>query len=154
MVAHINIILFLNDFLQFHECHHLYFPLPERAELESECNNSLDCIPTNCIYKLRFEPSSFTNLRWDGFLIWCYLWWWLPYLLVYKSTSCISRPTFSRSKIEFLIILGKQMKFTPIKISQNVNLFFPENVLKTQWIKKSRGLIICSEVYQDHNVRT
>lgn len=35
LVAHIN-ILFLNDVLQFYECHHLYFPLPERAELERE----------------------------------------------------------------------------------------------------------------------
>lgn len=74
LVALINILI-LNDFLQFHGCHHLYFPLRERAELV--CNNSLDCIPTNCIYKLRFEPSSFTNPPWDGFLIWCHLLRWL-----------------------------------------------------------------------------
>ena len=46
------------------------------------------------------------------------------------------------------------MKFTPTEIYQNVNLFLPENVLKTRWIKKTRGLIIRSEDYQDHNLRT
>ena len=32
--------------------------------------------------------------------------------------------------------------------------FLSHNVSKTPWIKKSSGLIIRSEVYQDHNLRT
>ena len=45
------------------------------------------------------------------------------------------------------------MKFTPIQNLPKCQSFLPENVLKTRSIKKSRGLIIRSEVYQDHNVR-
>ena len=32
--------------------------------------------------------------------------------------------------------------------------FLPENVLKTRWIKKSRGLTIRCEVYQEHDLST
>jgi len=72
----------------------------------------------------------------------------------YCIYSCISRPPFSRSKIEFLIISGKTNEIHTNKNFPKHQSFLPENVLKTRWIKKSRGLIICSEVYQDHNVRT
>jgi len=43
----------------------------------------------------------------------------LLYLLVYKSTS-----HFESQKSNFSSFRGKQMKLTPIKISQNVTLFF------------------------------
>ena len=54
------------------------------------------------------------------------------YLLMYKSTSCISRPPIFKVKnrISHHNFRRKQMKFTPTEISQNAN-FFPENVLKT-----------------------
>ena len=68
---------------------------------------------------------------------------------MYKST-----PDFQGQKNGFLIILGKTNE---IHIDRNFpkgQSFLPENVLKTRWIKKSRGLIICSEVYQDHNLST
>ena len=64
-------------------------------------------------------------------------------LKVYHIYSCISRPPHSN----FSLFRGKQMKFTPIEISQNVILFF----LRMYRIKKSRGLIIRGEGYQDHN---
>ena len=74
----------------------------------------------------------------------------LPYLPVYKSTSCISRPPFSGSKIEFLIISEKTNEIHTNRNFPKLRSFLPENVLKTWWIKKSRGSIIRSEVYQDH----
>ena len=64
---------------------------------------------------------------------------YIPYLLVYKSTSCISRPPFSRSKIEFLIISGKTNEIHSNRNFPKRQSFLPENVLKTRWIKKSRG---------------
>ena len=42
----------------------------------------------------------------------------VPYLLVYKLT-----PHFHGQKSNFSSFWGKQMKFTPIQISQNVDLF-------------------------------
>ena len=70
-----------------------------------------------------------------------------------RPHSRINRPPFSRSKIGFLIISGKQIN----EIHTNRNFpkrqpFLPENVLKTRWIKKSWGLIIHGEVYQDHDL--
>jgi len=43
----------------------------------------------------------------------------LPYLLLYKST-----PHFQGQKSNFSSFGGKQIKFTPTEISQNVNFFF------------------------------
>ena len=74
--------------------------------------------------------------------------------VIYCIYLCISRPPIFKVKnrISHHNFRRKQMKFTKTEISQNTN-FFPENVLKTPWIKKSSGLIIRSEVYQDHNLR-
>ena len=48
----------------------------------------------------------------------------LPYLLVYKSS-----PHFQGQNLDFSSFWVKEMNFTPIEISQNVNLF----LLRTYW---------------------
>ena len=79
---------------------------------------------------------------------------YIPYLLVYKSTSCISRPPIFKVKNRISHHFRKTNEIHTNRNFPKRQFFLPENVLKTPWIEKSSGLIIRSEVYQDHNLRT
>ena len=52
--------------------------------------------------------------------------------LMYRIYSCISRPPRSRSKIKFLIILGKRNQFHTNRNFPKPQSFLPENLLKTR----------------------
>ena len=75
---------------------------------------------------------------------------WLPYLLKYKLTSCISRPPhFQGKKSDFSSFRGKQMKFTPIEISQKVATGIHYNTHQTngtlQAATTGRGCILIEQ---------
>ena len=78
----------------------------------------------------------------------------LPYLLVYKSTSCISRPPILKVKNRISHHFWENNRIHTNRNFPKHQSFLPESVLKTRWIKKSRGLIVRSEVYQDQNLHT
>ena len=78
----------------------------------------------------------------------------VPYLLVYKSTSCISRPSIFKVKNRIFHHFGKTNEIHTNINFPKLQFFLPKNVLKTPWIEKSSGLIIRNDVYQDHNLRT
>ena len=94
----------------------LYFFFTHRNQLLSLFTSSFR--PRIGLIHTSLQPLDRLNLR--------QLWLWsLPYLLMYKSTSCISRPPIFKVKNRISDHFGgKQKKFTPIQISQNVNLFF------------------------------
>ena len=120
------------------QCHNEILPLWERItslHIHQYCNKTAVQFPHTMVQ--RDSVSHF-----------------IPYLLVYKSTSSISRPPIFKVKNRISHHFGKTNEIHTNRNFPKLQSVLPENVLKTRWIKKSRGLIIRSEVYQDHNLCT